>query len=1243
MTLRRILKWTGIAALALVVIAVAAIAVLLFTTPGARWVLGIANQRDLPLSARAIEGALARRFMLLDAELEIGQVHATVDTIVVAWRPLALRKRLIAADEVAVIGARVRIGAGDTTAVQTPAEKSGEQAQQWAMDASRVRVRRSSVEISPEVRFDDVDVVASGGWNSYRAEVRANATLPRLGLVRSLVRVNGDTRAATADSLDAQLLGGVVHGDAFARWEDGVSWHARLHGDSIHPGRLTDTPNDFLGSVSFRASTSGVLHGDTTRVRAEIASLEGTLRERPLSAHGLVEIDGSRIEASDVRAQWGSASAIFSGHMGDVADVTLDASIPSLAELLPRSRGSASVRGRMTGTPSSIVIRIAASGRNVRVARFDVPTFDADVDATLAAEDYVPHGVQVRTLDASVADGRLHADGTASWKDGVQWDGHVDAQRVETSLLTPPKWKIRGPLTIRADSQGRARGREIAGHASIDSLHGTIRDLPVSGSGSVAMARGTAEVSNLRLAWGRTRLRVDGTAGEDALDLDFDVVAPNLAAFDSSWAGSVTARGRATGTRREPAVNATVSADSLRIGEYAVRALRGDVDADVSLARPADVDLVALEVSRGETAFDTVSVSVSGPRGAHRASLHAAAKDARATVVLQGEYADSTWNGWIDDLRVDHKNAGAWRLDHRAPLIASRSQVRVDSLSVSSGISRVVAQGSWRAREAARVDAQLIDLEMARLQRFLAPGVQVTGTANGTLTVLARDVDGVRAQLDAQAGPGEFAYGGMKLAYEGRITGTANPEGVHADADMSLRDGATAVATLAAEFGLDGFVIGRDSLGVQPVSGRVDVECSNIGTVMAVFAPTAGKASGKLSAHFEPKGTAADFRMVGTMKVDNARVDMRNGLRLRDIALDVVSSEDGTLAVDGRVTSGGGRVVLGARSTPSQDGAIDAVVTAKGQRFQAVNQPEAQVFISPDVEVRIAQRRATITGDVAVPFARIETTQVPASAAAPSNDVVFVGDTLATQPKFEVRTQVRVTLGDSVNFSGFGLEARLGGGLLVSDESGRPTQGTGEIQILAGRYRAFGSELKIDSGRLIFGGGAIDNPGLDIRATRGLTTKSEMASSGEYVGMHLRGTLRKPEFSVYSNPPMSESEIMSYLVLGRPSATSGDDQSALASAAMLIGMQKGTSLAGEIGGKLSLDEAYLESGSDLKEASFVAGKYLSPKLYVSYATGLFEHTNTFRARYSLGKRWTLQSENGEANSADLLYWFERGK
>jgi translocation and assembly module TamB len=123
---------------------------------------------------------------------------------------------------------------------------------------------------------------------------------------------------------------------------------------------------------------------------------------------------------------------------------------------------------------------------------------------------------------------------------------------------------------------------------------------------------------------------------------------------------------------------------------------------------------------------------------------------------------------------------------------------------------------------------------------------------------------------------------------------------------------------------------------------------------------------------------------------------------------------------------------------------------------------------------------------------------------------------------------------------------------------------------------------------------------------------------------------------------MSQSEIMSYLVTGRPMSTGGD-QSALANAAMLVGMQRGTSVVGGIGKKFSLDEAYLEGGSDIKETSFVAGKYLSPKLFVSYATGLFENTNTFRARYSLTTRWTLQTESGKDSGTDLLYWFERGK
>ncbi|HZE76242.1 MAG TPA: translocation/assembly module TamB domain-containing protein, partial [Gemmatimonadales bacterium] len=69
----------------------------------------------------------------------------------------------------------------------------------------------------------------------------------------------------------------------------------------------------------------------------------------------------------------------------------------------------------------------------------------------------------------------------------------------------------------------------------------------------------------------------------------------------------------------------------------------------------------------------------------------------------------------------------------------------------------------------------------------------------------------------------------------------------------------------------------------------------------------------------------------------------------------------------------------------------------------------------------------------------------------------------------------------------------------------------------------------------------------------------------------------------------------------------------------------------------------IETKGDLKEASFVAGKYLSPSLYVSYGIGLFDPVSTLRLRYALSSKWTLQAEQGEATGADLLYKFEAGR
>jgi translocation and assembly module TamB len=106
---------------------------------------------------------------------------------------------------------------------------------------------------------------------------------------------------------------------------------------------------------------------------------------------------------------------------------------------------------------------------------------------------------------------------------------------------------------------------------------------------------------------------------------------------------------------------------------------------------------------------------------------------------------------------------------------------------------------------------------------------------------------------------------------------------------------------------------------------------------------------------------------------------------------------------------------------------------------------------------------------------------------------------------------------------------------------------------------------------------------------------------------------------------------------------SSEDGTLVSQAAQSLGLKGGNLLVGSLGRGVGLDEARVETEGDLSEASFVAGKYLSPNLYVSYGIGLFDPVSTLRLRYILSSNWTLQAETGTATGTDLLYRIEAGR
>ena len=192
----------------------------------------------------------------------------------------------------------------------------------------------------------------------------------------------------------------------------------------------------------------------------------------------------------------------------------------------------------------------------------------------------------------------------------------------------------------------------------------------------------------------------------------------------------------------------------------------------------------------------------------------------------------------------------------------------------------------------------------------------------------------------------------------------------------------------------------------------------------------------------------------------------------------------------------------------------------------------------------------------------------------------------------------------------------------------------GSVKVINGVYKAYGQDLKITHGRLVFNG-PIDNPGMDIKAVRNLPDVE--------AGIHLTGTVQKPKTKLFSNDPsLSQTDILSYLLTGRKLAeASGDESSMLLSAITSLGVSGGEGIARNIGTTLGLDSVNINSDNGLDSSELELGKRLGPDLYLKYIVGIFDALQHVAIEYRVNKHLTLEAQSGTNQGFDLIYKIEK--
>jgi translocation and assembly module TamB len=834
--------------------------------------------------------------------------------------------------------------------------------------------------------------------------------------------------------------------------------------------------------------------------------------------------------------------------------------------------------------------------------------------------------LQIDELGLGAFAGQAMLAGEARWSPEESWALEGEVKGFNPAELRPG---FNGALDFRLEASGAPFGGDNL-DVTFANLSGQLRGNAASGGGHVIKRGEDWTFDAVRLRAGNTRLALNGSIGpERPLDLEFSIDADNLGLLAEGARGTLHADGKIAGSSGTPAVRLTANGANIEHGTIKIDKLSANIDVDWRGQRASHADVAISRLEVAERLLTQFNAVLDGTTGSHTYKIDALAAQTSLHLGGKGSFANHLWNSTIDDLFIDDSANINLKLDAPVAVSASAKSFKLGALCLHGKVAQLCAEGAWNeAGWNARARAN--NLPINTLTAGLTPRVEYQGTVNATASLGANAgapfVGEARADLVDAAIRHKLASGRTDVISfgSGFVSLKAEPAQMQAELRLDAAERGVIVGRLRAERS-------TDEMARWPLRGQLQMATGELGFI-TLYVPDIDRASGRFDTNLSFEGTVGRPVASGVVKLSNAELDLYQlNLALRAVELEarIVTNN---LEFKSTANAGAGSFVSSGK-IEWRDGQPYGDIQLDGENLRLVDVPEARIDASPDLDFRIAAREIFVKGEVKVPLARIEPADLT-NAVLPSADEVMVGPTEAVEKDpIRVTSEITLTLGEKVTIDTYGLTGHITGSITERTQPGEPTRATGELQVKDGEYMALARKLDIERGRLIFNGGLLVDPAVDIRAVKEFPDVK--------AGVNVRGTLREPRLTFFSEPAVPQSQIVSLLLAGGSLQSAQDQRRAGTPAAKQeVAGQAAALLASQLGSKLGIPDISVES--DLtNETSLVLGKYLSPRLYVSWGVSLSEAINTFKMRYTIDDRWTVKTEAGKDASADLVYTIER--
>ncbi len=637
-----------------------------------------------------------------------------------------------------------------------------------------------------------------------------------------------------------------------------------------------------------------------------------------------------------------------------------------------------------------------------------------------------------------------------------------------------------------------------------------------------------------------------------------------------SLGGSIMLRGSVTGSLDALRVAGDVDAHDLWVAGSRARLGTAAFDIRDFLAAP-----------NGEARFSLDTLTVSGVRLRHVGGTLTIVDASRSRVSMSATSAngptlavagDVLRAGDSTEVALDSLDLVAgqshWRLARRARIVAGPSGILADTVVLRGDDAGVLwAGGALPQTQPLRftMAADSVPLEdIGLLAQSAEPfrgramaRVDFTGTRDAPVMVMRAALRDARIgdlRLERVNGEGRYA--------NRRFTGDVN----------LFLDGARVLAATAS-LPLD--------LALRPVENRLlddslsaSIRADSVSlAVIEAFSTSLYRATGTLSTNIDVSGRWRSPVVRGGLRVTDGAVGLPNlgAVRLQHLNADVAFANDSVIVRRLSAQSGQSRAdsiaLTGSVTAPfSGDPSFDLRLAARN--FRAMSKPRvAELDLSGALRMRGALSGSTLTGGVSVDrgdihipelaqkdivslddeeFYNVVDTSVYANRALVPENVPPLVDTLLRHLELD---NVRVSMGEDVWLRSSEANIKLGGFLDVtrgrSDRPGASEQPalSGTLATERGTYRLnlglVQRTFEVERGTLRFFGDPDLNPWLDISAIHTVRQASQQSATGDVrIRVKIEGPLiPQPTLTLSSadNIPLSQSDLLSYLVTGAPS------------------------------------------------------------------------------------------------------------